>query len=105
MASAWIWSLIAFAAVLAIVLRWAWKNFEDEIRSLSRLGWLAWCWLYTIRWRLRFLLRSRFFQGAGALLFSGSLYIFLHLGIAFVLLMRGHQTETGPPNETETILD
>lgn len=61
---------------------WFARTFRDELRDIARLSWLIWCWLYAIRWRIRFGLRTALGKTAAGIVLAGSGYVVLETLVA-----------------------
>jgi hypothetical protein len=90
-----LWMILCGVAliILALASGLGWY-LRDELKGLRDLAWLAWCWIYVIRWRLRSGLQTVFGQTAAGFLLAGSFYIFLELVLVTFHLLLGHEPQT-----------
>lgn len=88
--------VVAVIAIsIAALLLLARSTCPEEWERISELLWLIWCWIYTIRWRMRFAWRTATGQTAGGFLFFASLYVVLELTLAVVSALT--EEAGGPP--------
>ena len=75
-------AVMVILAVIAWIAREELKQIGLQFLTIASILWTIWCWTYTIRWRLRFLLRNFLVQTALGVLLVAGFYVFLELAIA-----------------------
>ncbi|HEV7306476.1 hypothetical protein [Ensifer sp.] len=91
--------VLAAAVISPFFLR---RYFPEEFEGIRTLCWLVWCWIYVIRFRIRFWLQSVFGQTASGVLFVASAYILFEVLLAFLRLVTHQSAEHAPGEATET---
>jgi hypothetical protein len=69
--------IVVVAAVIAWLVR-------DELSQIAGLLWTVWCFVFIIRWKLRFLLRNFLVQTTLGVLLVTGFYLVIELGVAFL---------------------
>src|SRR5215471_9176162 len=74
------------------------SRIGDAVRDISALFWLIWCYVYAMRWRVRFWFQSKVGRTTSGILFFGSFFIVLELvvGVLHALGKRNHADAGGP---------
>ena len=88
--------LILCALALAFLIGAIGWYLRNELRGIGGLLWLSWCWLYVIRWRLRFGLRTLVGRTAAGILLAGSFYIFAEFAMVVVHLLASDESHAPP---------
>jgi hypothetical protein len=90
----WWLIILAVGAALLIILTVLGWFLRDELRGGWDAVWLVWCWIYAMRWRVRFRLQGIVGQTAAGVLLTGSFFIFLELAISALHYVSGREHES-----------